>query len=143
MRYMAPYNKNKCGMHSYTDGKDNEQYLYTQFEVYNCFRVFPSFDQPGLKAKMTLTVMCPREWEAVSNGIETRYNYELDSDEYGKGKGEGSRVIEKNEIGWMLDFYDQGSEKISIATYEQTPKISPYLYALCAGPYKKWEDFDS
>ena len=41
----------------------------------------------------------------------------------------------------MLDFYDKGTE-LSIFDFEQTPKISTYLYAICAGPYKVFVDED-
>lgn len=115
LKYLTPYNKNKTGLHTYTDGQDNNQYLYSQFEVYSCFRVFPSFDQPSLKAKMELSVICPREWEAISNGIEERYDYEFDEAKRTKG---AQRMIERHDIAWMLDFYDKESEQISVATFE-------------------------
>ena len=59
LKYFTPYQKNRTGFHTYIDSTDNEQYLYTQFEAFHCFRVFPCFDQPNLKAKMTLSVVCP------------------------------------------------------------------------------------
>ena len=31
---------------------------------------------------------------------------------------------------------------MSVLEFEQTPRISPYLYAICAGPYKVFEDYD-
>jgi aminopeptidase N len=33
----------------------------------------------------------------------------------------------------------QEDQKIALVEFEQTPQIAPYLYALCAGPYKKIE----
>lgn len=62
MKYFTPYSKVRVGMHQFIDAQDNEQYLYTQFEAFHCHRVFPSFDQPSLKAKMTLSVICPQQW---------------------------------------------------------------------------------
>ncbi len=41
---------------------DQKQYLYTQFEPYFANRVFPLFDQPDLKAPLTLTLACPSDW---------------------------------------------------------------------------------
>lgn len=82
---------------------------------------------------MALTVICPKDWQAISNGIETRY-------EYSDGE-KGKHVVERNNIEWMLNFYDQGTE-VAICDFEQTPKISPYLYAICAGPYRVFEDDD-
>ena len=75
LKYMTPYNKNSIGLYTFTDSKDDLQYLVSQFEAFHCFRVFPSFDQPSIKAKMSLTISCPKDWQAVSNGIETRYEY--------------------------------------------------------------------
>ena len=74
LKYLRPYSTNSVGLHSYTDSSDNQQYLYSQFEVYHCFKVFPCFDQPSLRAKMTLTMTVPKEWQAISNGIEARYD---------------------------------------------------------------------
>ena len=50
-------------------------------------------------------------------------------------------MIERNNIEWMLGFFDKDVE-VAISDFEQTPKISPYLYAICAGPYKVFEDDD-
>ena len=49
--------------------------------------------------------------------------------------------MERHGVDWFLDFYEK-DDKISIYNFEQTPKISCYLYALCAGPYRVWEDDD-
>ena len=29
LRYLTPYNKNRVGLHTFTDSADNEQYLYS------------------------------------------------------------------------------------------------------------------
>jgi len=135
MRYMAPYNKNRVGLHTFTDSSDNQQYLYSQFEAFHAFRVFPCFDQPDLKAKMSLIVLCPTEWRAVSNAIERRYNLRDDNNRSGR------HILERSGIEWFLHFYDDESE-VAISEFEQTPRISTYLYALCAGPYQVFEDYD-
>lgn len=44
------YRIDGVGLHSFTDGVDKLQYLYTQFEADFCHYVFPVFDQPDLKA---------------------------------------------------------------------------------------------
>lgn len=54
---------------------------------------------------------------------------------------EGKRVLEKYSTEWFLDFYEDKS-KVAAYEFERTPKISTYLYALCAGPYKVFEDYD-
>lgn len=73
LRYFTPYNNNRVGLHSFIDQQDQKQYIYSQFEAFHCFRVFPCFDQPNLKAKMTLSLTIPQDWIAVGNEKEVRY----------------------------------------------------------------------
>ena len=61
--------------------------------------MFPCFDQPDLKAKMSLIVLCPTEWRAVSNAIETRYQL-ADADNNGR------HILERAGIEWFLNFYE-------------------------------------
>ena len=49
----------------------NPDFLYTIFVPARAHLAFPCFDQPDLKARYTLTLSVPSEWEAVGNGIET------------------------------------------------------------------------
>lgn len=56
--YHNKYDNDGSGLVSFTD-VDKKQYLYTQFEAYYANRVFACFDQPDLKATMTLNVICP------------------------------------------------------------------------------------
>ena len=46
----------------------NEDYLYTLFVPDRASTCFPLFDQPNLKARFSLTLKTPGNWEAVSNG---------------------------------------------------------------------------
>jgi aminopeptidase N len=54
------------------DGPLNRQddFLYTIFVPARAREAFPSFDQPDLKARFTLTLDLPAGWQAVSNGAE-------------------------------------------------------------------------
>lgn len=54
MVILNKYRKDGCGLHSFRDNKDGQQYLYTQFEADFCHFVFPVFEQPSLKATLTL-----------------------------------------------------------------------------------------
>jgi aminopeptidase N len=132
LKYFTPYNNNRVGLHSFIDQQDKKQYLYSQFEAYHCFRVFPCFDQPNLKAKMTLSLTIPDDWIAVGNEKEVRYDH---------AAKEGKRVLERFGTTWFLDFYADQS-KVAAYAFDKTPKISTYLYALCAGPYRVFEDYD-
>lgn len=81
---------------------------------------------------MNLTVTTPNSWNAASNGIEKRYK---------SAAAEGRRVLERNGIEWFLDFYEDVNA-VSLSEFEQTPRISTYLYAICAGPYEVYSDND-
>jgi aminopeptidase N len=47
-----------------------DDFLYTIFVPARAREAFPSFDQPDLKARFTLTLELPAGWQAVSNGAE-------------------------------------------------------------------------
>ena len=68
--FSGDYNHNGVGLHHYTDPADKKEYLYTQFEPYDCNRLFPCFDQPNVKAVLDLKVIAPKEWIVLSNAYE-------------------------------------------------------------------------
>ena len=74
--FSGDYNHNGVGLHHYTDPSDKKEYLYTQFEPYDCNRLFPVFDQPNLKAILDLKVIAPKEWIVLSNA-KKNYLYAL------------------------------------------------------------------
>lgn len=90
------------------DTSDSEQYLYTQFEAFHCNKVFPVFDQPDLKAKMTLVVTCPSDWKAVSNSIERRFE---------KACTQGKLVLERHGVESFINFYEE-AEKVALCEFE-------------------------
>jgi aminopeptidase N len=92
-----PYVNTGEGMHKYVDPLDGELYVGAYLGVDNGQRAFACFDQPDLKAPITLTVTAPSEWTVVANG----------------------RVDMRREGHWV---------------FTTTPPISPYLFALVAGP---------
>ncbi len=55
------------GLHRFVDPVDGEVYLYSQFEVPDCRRTFPVFEQPDLKAPFTFRITAPAHWQVVSN----------------------------------------------------------------------------
>lgn len=60
---------------------------------------------------MSLTVLCPRDWQAVSNGIEKRY------DECAGEASEALPTVERAQIDWMFDFYDEKSH-VAVCEFE-------------------------
>lgn len=61
-----PYSEDGTGLHRFTDPVDGRHYLYTYLWPYYANRLFPSFDQPNLKAEIALTVRAPEKWTVVS-----------------------------------------------------------------------------
>ena len=53
------------------DAVDNADYLYTLLVPADANQLFPCFDQPDLKGRVTLSLTTPRDWTAVANGRVT------------------------------------------------------------------------
>ncbi len=98
------------GLHRFVDPVDEEVYLYTQFEVADCRRMFAVFDQPDLKATFAFTVTAPAHWQVVSN--------EPTPDPQGVRTTGVTREVPSAT--W---------------TFAPTPSMSCYITALIAGPY--------
>ncbi|WP_226345255.1 aminopeptidase N [Agilicoccus flavus] len=94
------------GLHRFVDPVDDEVYLYTQFEVADCRRVFAVFEQPDLKATFTFTVTAPAGWQIVS-----------------------TQPTPEPEAA------DGGAEGAATWRFAPTPRLSCYVTALVAGPY--------
>ena len=95
------------GLHRFVDPVDDEVYLYTQFEVADCRRMFAVFEQPDLKATFAFTVTAPARWQVVSNEPTP------EPTPAGEADGEPSAT-------W---------------SFPTTPRMSCYITALIAGPY--------
>ena len=100
------------GLHRFVDPVDDEVYLYTQFEVADCRRMFAVFEQPDLKATYAFTVTAPAHWQVVSN------------------EPTPEPVI--SELPAPGDATDVPS---ATWTFAPTPSMSCYITALIAGPY--------
>lgn len=70
--YQHTYGGDGTGLHRFKDPVDGETYVHTQFEPYFANRVFPCFDQPDLKATLTLSVTAPGHWKVISTGAEQK-----------------------------------------------------------------------
>lgn len=69
--YHRPYTRDGAGLHYFIDPENGEEYLYTNFEPYAANRWFPHFDQPNLKAPLTLEVTAPPSWQVIANTRES------------------------------------------------------------------------
>lgn len=50
----------------------NNDYLYTLFVPDHARQAFPCFDQPDLKARFTLSLQVPQDWETVANSKQQK-----------------------------------------------------------------------
>jgi aminopeptidase N len=65
------YDTGGDGVFRFIDPEDQAEYVYTNFEPYEAHRMAPIFDQPDVKAKLSLTVTAPSAWSVFANGAET------------------------------------------------------------------------
>ena len=121
--FKSKYRNDGTGAHHFTDQEDGSEYVYTQFEAFNCHRAFPSFDQPDLRAALSLRTLSPEDWNVISNGLEQGL---VNPNE------EKAKDILKGVSEDLITPYN-GDYKVQL--YNDTPKIAPYLYAFIAGPY--------
>ncbi|WP_229402425.1 aminopeptidase N [Micromonospora okii] len=62
------YSNTGEGLHRFVDPADGETYLYAMSFLDNAQRIFAAFDQPDLKAPVTLAVTAPAGWTVAANG---------------------------------------------------------------------------
>ena len=65
--FTAAYSHAGEGLHRSVDPEDGEAYLYGQAPLDEAQRIFACFDQPDLKAPITLTVTAPAQWTVRGN----------------------------------------------------------------------------
>ncbi len=69
IEYEQDYSRQGQGLHKFVDPQTKEVFLYSQFETFDNNRFMPSFDQPDLRAILSLTVDAPAAWEVVSTTL--------------------------------------------------------------------------
>ncbi|MEV0428931.1 aminopeptidase N [Micromonospora sp. NPDC050495] len=62
------YSNTGEGIHRFVDPADGQTYLYAMSFLDDVQRIFAAFDQPDLKAPVTLSVTAPPEWTVAANG---------------------------------------------------------------------------
>ncbi len=62
------YSNDGEGLHRFVDPADGATYLYAMSFLDNGQRIFACFDQPDLKAPVTLSVTAPPDWIVAGNG---------------------------------------------------------------------------
>ena len=77
-----PYRTDGSGLHRAVDPVDKYVYTYTMFEPDHARQVFACFEQPDLKAPLTISVTAPAHWAVIS----TSATPEPESLGYGRAK---------------------------------------------------------
>jgi aminopeptidase N len=68
--YNRPFSKDGSGLYKFIDPVDQEEYFYSDFEPFDANKLFPSFDQPDLRATYELQVEAPAKWNVIGNTRE-------------------------------------------------------------------------
>src|SRR5436190_864373 len=107
----------------YVDKEDGSEYIYSLFVPSDASTAFPVFDQPDLKAKFSLNLTFPKEWEAVSNSHITNVRGSVKDEDPDPVTGAFRKVT-----------YER------IFSFAETKPISTYVFAFAAGPWEKVTD---
>ena len=73
------YGRAGVGLHRFIDPVDRAVYMYTHFEPFDAHRVLACFDQPNIKAPLTLRVTAPAPWTVLANSAGTTRADESDT----------------------------------------------------------------
>ena len=127
--YSCDYNHNGVGLHHCIDPSDNKEYLYTMLAPFDSHRLLPCFDQPDIKAILKLKILSPQEWRVLSN------SYEKSISDFHSNEELSPFNLSEEAINHLVNINDIKSKNYKLYQFEDTPRISTYLYAICAGPY--------
>lgn len=72
IEFQKKYSTDAEGLYKFTDSKDKRVYIYSDLEPFNANKVFPSFDQPDLKASYQISVKAPVSWQVITSTLETK-----------------------------------------------------------------------
>ena len=128
VQFVNAYNTDGNGLHS-TTKPDGKQYIYSQSEPFHTNRVYPVFDQPDLKGKMTFHFLSPADWRIVANTDFTLNQTLTDLDL----NRENQTCFEKRVLELLKDDFKGEKQYYS---FKQTKILSTYLFAFVGGPYE-------
>jgi len=142
--FSSLYGHSGTGLHQFVDPSDKNEYLYTQFEPFECNTVFPVFDQPDLKATLSIALCGSKNWVLLSNENDAYTNENIrnlidlnalsaQERESLNGNFNEFERLSKEEFDFLFGAVLDKEYKIS--AFLTTEKISSYLFAVCAGPF--------
>jgi len=103
-----------------------DSFMYTLFVPDRARTAFPCFDQPDLKAKFTLSLNVPSDWESVSNTTL-------------KSVGNGINFINKSLPQIFvknIKLVDTSDDKM-VYNFSETKPLSTYLFSFVTGKFQK------
>ncbi|MEV4757976.1 aminopeptidase N [Micromonospora sp. NPDC049559] len=116
------YSNTGEGMHRFVDPADGETYLYAMSFLDEVQRIYAAFDQPDLKAPVTLAVTAPPHWIVAGNGEQ----------EPGSGNGEQEVTSAGGE---RQPAVGAGGARARRWRFRPTRPLATYFTSLIAGPY--------
>lgn len=118
------------GLHSFID-TDQNQYIYTQSEPFWTNRIFPIFDQPDLKGRLSLKVQSSDDWTVIGNTVsrfEGSMHKFMDSDLQTDLEVKIASISSQNK---------ESLKNQKFWSFVETPLLPTYLYGFAAGPFSK------
>ncbi len=108
----------------YVDKEDGAEYIYSLFVPSDASTAFPVFDQPDLKARFSLTISEPIDWQ---KDLKPQLDWKFISNTAGKE--------------WVENFNGSfGRKEYYTCEFDETKPISTYVFAFAAGPFQEFTD---
>ncbi len=107
--FEASYDAEGLGLMRFVDPVDNKVYIHSELEPYAAHHLFPCLDQPDIKARFRVEVTAPMDWTIISNSTQRAQRPQTTA------------------------------QRQAVTQFVETPPISPYVVALIAGPFAKWQ----
>ena len=101
---------------------DGSDYLYTLLVPADANQLFPCFDQPDLKARVTFTLTAPPGWKTLANGAESSADTALVPDR-------------RDSIAGPANLPPSPRHAVVVHHFNETKPLSTYLIAFAAGPW--------
>ena len=118
--FTSPIATSGAAVTRYVDKEDGAEYIYSLFVPSDASTAFPCFDQPDLKARFSLEIDAPKDWDVIANDfkiISTTRIQTLDS----------SRIQ-------VAEGYKRHS------FFETKQPISTYVFTFAAGKFDRFTD---
>ena len=125
------YYKDGNGIHTFVDA-DGGQYTYCQSEPFWINKVYPVFDQPDIKGKMSFVIQAPNDWRVISN---TNVVLTLTGQEFAdssKTKNDFENLVTE----WKKADFGEHAANTLVHVFNETPLLSTYLYNFVSGPFE-------